>query len=239
MAKDFFDQDLVETRAARSAPPPAAPEPGIPDDQPARTISDLNLTRMAKYREQRVAQQAESAKEMEALRHRTEELERVRRSLEEETRQVDRFEQNRREMAERLEQTLVMLEKHEMQVIRLTELYAGTKHRFKELREEIRAIQESEWDEARIREEVGRALVVIDDARKEYGKAMARLEAAESGSPGGEIGTSLAAAAGAPIAPEIRGFPYWVKTGFAFFLPLMVFLLILGVIVAMAMGGRS
>ena len=31
---------------------------------------------------------------------------------------------------------------------------------------------------------MNRALVVIDDARKEYGKAMARLEAAESGTPG-------------------------------------------------------
>ena len=51
----------------------------------------------------------------------------------------------------------------------------------KELRDEIACLKEGEWEEARIREEVNRALVVIDDARKEYGKAMARIEAAESG----------------------------------------------------------
>lgn len=230
MAKDFFDQDLVEARAVRSAPPPATPEAGTPDEMPARTISDLNLTRMAKYREQRVAQQAESAKEAEALRRRTEELERERRTLEEETRQADKFEQSRRDISERLDQTLVMLEKHEMQAIRMTELYAATKHRFKQLVEEIRGIREDEWDEARVREEMNRAVVVIDDARKEYGKAMARLEAAEAGSPGDETGVALT---GSPAAEEPRDFGYWVKTGFAFFLPLMAFLLVMGIIAAL------
>ncbi len=236
MAKDFFDQDLVEARAVRSAPPPATPETGAAEDHPARTISDLNLTRMAKYREQRVAQQAESAKELEALRHRTDELDRERRMLEDETKQVDRFEQSRRDILEKLDQTLVVLEKHEMQSIRLTELYAGTKHRFQELQQEVKAIQEGEWNEARIREEVSRALVVVDDARKEYGKAMARLEAAESGAPSGEIGATLAAGT-APA--EARDFTYWVKTGFAFFLPLMVFLALVGVAIAIIQGLRQ
>lgn len=238
MAKDFFDQDLVEARAVRSAPPPAIPEAGTSDDQPARTISDLNLTRMAKYREQRVAQQAETAKEMESSRHRMEELERSKRIMEEETRQLDRFEQSRKEVSERLDQTLVLMEKHEMQAIRMAELYAGTKLRFKDMREEIRAITESEWNDAQIREEVNRALVVIDDARKEYGKAMARLEAAEAGSPGGAVGADVSAGAG-PVTSEPRDFLYWVKTGFAFFLPLMAFLLVLGAIAAAAMKMRG
>jgi hypothetical protein len=237
MAKDFFDQDLVEARSARSAPPPAAPDTGASsDDTAARTISDLNLTRMAKYREQRVAQQAESAKVLEALRRRTEEVDRERRMLDEETRQVDRFEQSRRDILEKLDQTLVMLEKHEMQAIRLTELYAGTKHRFQTLQQEVKAIQDSQWDEPRIREEVNRALVVIDDAKKEYGKAMARLEAAETGGSGGEMAVSMAA--GAPPA-EVRDFPDWVRTGFAFFLPLMAFLLVLGVVITAVMVSRS
>ncbi|MFO7535531.1 MAG: hypothetical protein R6X19_07605 [Kiritimatiellia bacterium] len=237
MAKDFFDQDLVEARAVRSAPPPSAPEGGTTNDLPARTISDLNLTRMAKYREQRVSQQAESAKEMESLRRKADDLERERRTLEEETRQLDRFEQSRREVSERLEQALVMLETHEMQAIRLTELYAGTKHRFKELHESIRAIKEGEWDEARVREEINRAVVVIDEARKEYGKAMARLEAAESGSPGGGQGAAPALGAGG-VAAETHGFLYWVKTGFAFFLPLMAFVVVAAVIVAVMAGAE-
>jgi hypothetical protein len=238
MAKDFFDQDLVEARAVRSAPPPTVPETGSSDDMPARTISDLNLTRMAKYREQRQALQAETAKELEASRRRMEELERSRRVMEEETKQLDRFEQSRKEVSERLDQTLVMLEKHEMQAIRLTELYAGTKMRFKELQEEIRAIKDTEWNDDQIREEVNRALVVIDDARKEYGKAMARLEAAEGGASAGSA--ALGGEAGpVALASEPRDFLYWVKTGFAFFLPLMGFLLVLGLIAAVAMGLRS
>ncbi len=230
MAKDFFDQDLVEARAVRTAPPPTAPEGGGTDELAARSISDLNLTRMAKYREQRNAQQAEAVKEMESIRRRAEELERERRGVEEDTRQLDRFEQSRREVSERLAQALVMLEKHELQAIRLAELYAGTKHRFKELRDEIAAIKDGDWEDARIREEVNRALVVIDDARKEYGKAMARIEAAESGAPGGgELGVVAAGGVG-PAEPH--DFRYWVKTGFAFFLPVMAFLLALALVAA-------
>ncbi len=238
MAKDFFDQDLGEARAVRSAPSPTVSETGAPDELPARAISDLNLTRMAKVREQRVAQQAETAKEMETNRRRMEELERSKRTLEDDARQMDRFEQSRKEVSERLDQTLMMLEKQEMQAIRLTELYAGTKLRFREMQEEIRSIKEAEWSEAQVREEVNRALVVIDDSRKEYGKAMARLEAAESGSAGGNTGSAAAGATGA-AAPEPRDFLYWVRTGFAFFLPLMVFLLVLGVIAAVTVGMRN
>lgn len=238
MAKDFFDQDLVEARSARSAPPPAVPETGVSDDLPARTISDLNLTRMAKYREQRVAQQAETAAEIEATRRRTEELERNRRTMEDETRQLDRFEQSRKEVSEKLDQTLVLLEKHELQSIRMGELYAGTKLRFKEMLQDIRAIKDDAWNDAQIREEVNRALVVIDDIRKEYGKAMARLEAAEVGSPAGDIGAGVAGVTGEQ-ASEPKDFLYWVRTGFAFFLPLMAFLLVLGLIAAVVAGLRN
>ncbi len=239
MAKDFFDQDLVEARSVRAAPPQAVPETGISDDLPARAISDLNLTRMAKYREQRVVQQAETAKDVESARRRVEELERSKRTLEDETRQLDRFEQSRQEVSERLDQTLVMLEKHEMQAIRLAELYAGTKLRFKEMQEEIRAIRESDWNETQVREEVNRALVVIEDARKEYGKAMARLEAAEAGVPGMSAGTSSLTPGAGGVEPARKDFFYWVRTGLAFFLPLMVFLLALGVLAAVVMGLRS
>ncbi len=223
MGKDFFDEDLVETRSARPATPASAPEAGGSSDLPSRPVSDLNLTRMARYREQRTVQLAEAAREAESIRRRLEELERERRQREEEVREADRFEKGRQEMLDRLAQALAKLDQQEMQAVRMAELLAATRQRFKEMQTQIRGIQEKEWDESRLREEITRALSIIEDARKEYGKAMARLEATSLG--GGEMEVQAAPLGGlGTVAGGPVSFGTWFRTGLAFFLPLMIFL---------------
>ena len=58
---DFFDDDLVKKRDAEigvknikfgPGGAPAKAEPGASSDLPARPVSDINLTRMARHKEQ-------------------------------------------------------------------------------------------------------------------------------------------------------------------------------------------
>jgi chromosome segregation ATPase len=226
MAKDFFDEDLVEARSARTLSG-APSEAGGAGDLPTRPLSDLNMSRMARYREQRVAQLAESAREAENIRRRLEELERERRQREEEVREADRFEKGRQEMLDRLAQALARLDQQEMQAVRLAELLASTRQRFREMQSQIRAIQEKEWDESRLREEIAHALSMIEDARKEYGKAMARLEAASLGGGEGEPAATALAGGIGPLREGQASFGSWFRTGLAFFLPFMIFLAVL------------
>lgn len=225
---DFFDDDLIQKRAAgrsQAGSPAASTVIAGSDELPAKAVSDLNLTRIGRYRDEAGAQVANTVQELETLRRRQEELEREKRLLEDLTRQQDDYENGRRDLHDRLTQAAAMLEKHELHASRLVELYATNRTRFREMLDELRGINEESWDDASYREEMSRALASMDEMRKEYGKAMARIEAAEGGGPlSGSPAAALAPAEAAERA-EPRGLVDWMKVGFAFSLPLMVFIL--------------
>jgi hypothetical protein len=82
MATDFFDDDLSQRRGAVKA---TAVGQGVDivgtvkhDEIPVRPISDLNLTRMAKHREEVNTQVASAKLEIERLRRKQTDLERER-----------------------------------------------------------------------------------------------------------------------------------------------------------------
>lgn len=222
---DFFDDDLLRRREVAS---PAAGDPvvsGRPSDKtdvPARPVSDLNLTRMAKRKEEMSLKAGTASREIENLRRRQEELEREKRSLEEMCRKQDEYLAGKREMADGLAQSIALLEQKEVHAARLAELYAGTRQRFKEMLQGIQAIDETTWPEESIREELNKALVLIDDARKEYHRAMAKIEAsggiAESAAP---LESTVQTGFG-PRIPELPGFRYWLRVGVAVTLPLIL-----------------
>ena len=96
---DFFDDDLIKQRDAakriRLGPgdepvgtlPPAAPS----DEVPVRAVSDFNLTRMAKHKQEVEGQMAHAAQELERLRARQEGLEREKRDLEDVRRKQEEY----------------------------------------------------------------------------------------------------------------------------------------------------
>ena len=135
---DFFDDDLVKQRdAAKRIKLGPGDEPvgtlgSMPssDEVPVRPVSDFNLTRMAKHKQDMDEQVVTAMQELERLRARQENLEKEKRELEEIRRKQEEYERGKREMVERFNQSLLTLEKDELQATRLAELLGATRARF-------------------------------------------------------------------------------------------------------------
>lgn len=225
---DFYDDDLAQRDAPRrpGASVPAQ-ERGIPELQ--RPVSDLNLARMARHREEIERQVAESVHELDRLRMRQDEVERKRKELEEQRKKQDEYERSRRELSDRLSQSLIMMEKEEVKSERLLEVLRNSRAQFKDALAEIQAIDESAWAEEEIREELNRALTILDDARVHYNKTIAKIEALmgdDGALPVDARGMLFRDGSGG--APD-RSFGTWLRIGFAASLPLIVVSMLIAV----------
>lgn len=230
--RDFFDEDLVKQRdgVKRIKMGPA--------DQPARTadpdanrdtsmaagLTDLNLTRMVRQKEEVAEQAAESARELERLRQRQNDLELQKKDLEILRGKQTDYEQGKRELTQHMSQSVILLEKKEVQAEQLTELLAGTRKRFRDMLAELDDINEEHWPDESFRDELGKALVRIDDMRMEFNKAMARVDTATQAAEGetAEHAPVVFEESRRHYEPE-RGFGYWLKVGLAISIPIMIF----------------
>ena len=221
---DFFDDDLIRQHDA-----PKRIKMGHTDDAvetlgegmatesaPARAMGELNLTRMARHRQHVDSQAATALQELDRLKKRQEQLEHEKRDLEEFRRKHDEFDRGRREMLDHLRRSLISLERQEVEAGRLAELLGATRKRFKGLLGEIESIDPEGWAEDKIREELNRFLGLIEDARMEYNKATAKIDAIKGDDKIAPVGH-------APVLFEERSeghetekpFGYWLKVGFA------------------------
>lgn len=239
---DFFDDDLIKQHdSLKRIKPASALEPiGLvsdaqsSDEVPVRPLADINLTRMARYKQEVSEQHVEAAQELERLRKRQEDLEREKRELEELQRKQDEYVRGRKDILERLGQSLVVLEKDEIQAQRLTELLGTTRRRFKEMTAQISAISEDIWPEGQMRDELNKALALVEDSRGEFNKAMSKIDAVlVGGKKIGELQPSVYEQGRA--TPDVdRPFGFWFKVGFAVTLPLvLVVLVITGVFIVL------
>ncbi|MFH0878398.1 MAG: hypothetical protein V2A34_01670 [Lentisphaerota bacterium] len=233
---DFFDDDLIKQRdAAKKIKLGQTDEPlamvndlSGNDEVPVRPVSDFNLTRMAKHKQEVDDHVATAMQELERLRKRQEDLEREKRELEDLRRKQAEYEGGKREMVERLSQSLVILEKNELQSERLVEMLGATRKRFRNLLADIEGISEDAWPEDQIRDELNKALMVLEDARMEYNKSMAKIDAMDGGGDQGSPDRK-------PVifeenrfhAEENRSFAYWLKVGAAMSMPLLVTIVLL------------
>ncbi len=232
---DFFDDDLVKQRdAAKRIKLGPGDEPlgtvgdmSSSDEVPVRPVSDFNLTRMAKHKQDVDEQVVTAMQELERLRARQENLEKEKRELEEVRRKQEEYERGKREMIERLNQSLLTLEKDELQASRLAELLGATRNRFKTLLADVQGLSDETWPEEQFRDELNKALTVVEDARMEYNKSMARIDTLGGASKPGA----------APHQPVIfeesrfggeaeKSFGHWLKVGFAVSLPLIVVIIV-------------
>lgn len=229
---DFFDEDLVKQRdSARRIKLGPTDEPVATvgdlsnDEVPVRPVSDFNLTRMAKHKQEVDDQVVTAMQELERLRKRAEDLEQEKRDLEESRRKHEEYERGKRELTERFSQSLVSLEKDELQAERLSELLGTTRKRFKALLAEVEALNEEAWPEEDFREELGKALVILEDARMEYNKAMSKIDAVTGGEhkASGEHPPVIFEEGRTAHEPE-KPFGFWLKVGLAASLPLIVVL---------------
>jgi len=218
---DFIDTDLVLRREGKTVEPyRRLPQDDLNDQSEVsmKSISELSLGRMAKHKAEVKSGLVNAINEIETLRLRQEELEREKNDLSEMSQKQVEYERGKREVIDHLNQGIVALEKKEVQSAQLTELLVATRNRFKDALNEIEGIHEDRWPEAEFRKELFRALVIIDDARVEYNKALAKIHALEGRGESIFDDGSMQKMAGAHDQVE-RTFGSWVKIGFAVSLP--------------------
>jgi len=231
---DFVDDDLWrrdsgrEGHASNPADPNAAPNSGGGGQ-------DTTSASMARRKEEINSQVAHKMDELERLRSKQEALDREKRALEELRKNQEDYEAGRREMIDRFEQSLLSLDREETSLTQRLELLVNTEKRFKEMLTELRSFNTDEWptDSAGFRETLGKALVIIEESRKEFNKTLARIEASrEAASPAPVSPTSVLLSETLEGASGHRSFSDWLTMGFALTLPVLLLLAILiGVLV--------
>ena len=226
---DFFDEDLEHREAERQRVPTedsAAANQNVLN----RPVSDLNLTRMARHREDLEHQVAVSAQELDRLRMRQEELERERRELEELRQKQSDYLSARRDLTDRLNKSLVMMEKEQVRAEGLVELLATNRDRFKSMQAEIEDIGEETWPDDQVRDELTKALALLDECRLEYNTGIAKIDTAmpDGRTSGGAQSVMLQG----PVAGRIGRLPfgYWFKAGLAASLPLLLVIIGLAIL---------
>ena len=221
MSTDFFDDDLGQRRTAIKGGAPDAMAAGKGDEMPARPISDLNLTRMARHREEVNTQVATARLQIERMKQQQSELEREKQMLEDLLGKQAQYEQGKQEMMDRLAESIVSLQKLGEHASRQVEIYWATRERFAAALDELQKINDSEWSDEAFRDELNKAVAQIDVIRSDFVKAQATVEAA--GGPVRLFDEQRARPSDADefAAEATRGFWHWLKIGLAATLPLI------------------
>ena len=155
-----------------------------------------------------------------ALKRQQEQIEKQKRELEELSRRQEELERGRAEMSDKLTRSLVILEREAYDSQKKLEQLRVTHESFTQHLQQIDAIDPKSWNPMDLHKELSRALSTVDDARAEFSQQRSRLQAAEDAN--GDVALPEA-------APEIDGlgggrtFVHWMKIGFAFSLPLIIF----------------
>ena len=170
---------------------------------------------------ERLDEQVQRAQEqLLQLKRQQEQIERQKRELEELSRRQEQLQQGRTEMIEQFTRSLVVLEREAYDAQKRVEQLRSISESFIQHLEVLESINPKAWDAADINKELNKALSAVDDARAEFARSRAIIDA--------DANQELLA----PAVPEIyaanasaaaqQDFVYWLKNGFAFTLPLLV-----------------
>jgi hypothetical protein len=152
------------------------------------------------------------------LKRQQDQIEKQKRELEELSRKQEELERGRAEMSDKLTRSLVILEREAYDAQKRLEQLRAMRESFGQHLELIEAIDPKSWSPTELHKELSRALSTVEGARVEYTQQRSRLPATEN-SDGGE---------GLPETEPVfssggRSILQWMKIGFAFSLPLIVF----------------
>ena len=154
------------------------------------------------------------------LKRQQEQIEKQKRELEELSRRQEELERGRAEMSDKLTRSLVILEREAYDSQKKLEQLRVTHESFTQHLQQIEGIDPKGWNPTDLPKELSRALSTVDDARAEFSQQRSRLQAAEEG--GGDVALPEVAP-GIGGAGDGRTFVHWMQIGFAFSLPLIIF----------------
>lgn len=225
---DFIDDDLIRRRDSVNPVKfgPAAEPASEPDAVPMGSVvpsHSLNLTPLAQKHIEINNQLVDSSGELERLRARQIALEKERSALEQLRQNQEKYETGKRELVEKLEQNLVYLEREEVRLNQHLALLTESDAAFSEMLEMVRGLDESKWpeDSEGFRDELHRSLVMVENARREFNKSVARIEALHS-EKGASMPVNIMPPPTSASAVKARSFGEWMLLGLAVSLPMIV-----------------
>jgi chromosome segregation ATPase len=192
------------------------------DGEDAEAGAQMDLTAAATRRKQELSTQMVGAsRELDDLRRKQDELERRKGALERLAQRQETYEQGRRDMLERLGRGIVLLEKEAGDAARMVEVIEETTQRFKHTLQELKDIDETKWSDSEYENELNRALAMVENSKRVYRGAEARIKAL-TWDPDKVSAVSNLASEGLGAGAGRAGFNYWLKAGLAFGIPLIV-----------------
>lgn len=157
--------------------------------------------------------------ELESLKQKQEEIEREKLRLEELKRRQDELDAGRSEMLDKLTRALVVVQREIEEAQKRLEQLHSIYNSFTQHLRHLESISSRAWNSNELPRELSKAISSVEDARAEFIKAQAKIspEAASTNDS-----SSMNGMDGDYSMYEERGFAYWLKSGFAFTLPIQV-----------------
>lgn len=167
----------------------------------------------------------QAAQQEQELKRRLEAIERQKRELEEMSRRQDALNVGRSELIDKMTRALVVLEREIFDASKRVETLQTIQESFRQHLDVLEAVNPKSWEGTDISKELTRALGAVDDARSEYTKCYPKISSqpAIGSAQGSEEQDSYVMDYG---ATDGKDFVSWLKIGFAFSLPLLIFGLI-------------
>ena len=159
--------------------------------------------------------------ELESLKQKQEEIEREKARLEELKRRQDSLDQGRSDLLDKFTRALVVVQREIEESQKRVEQMHSIHQSFSQHLSHLEAINTRSWSPQDLPRELSKAISAVEDARSEYIKAQAKLSVDTSG----EVSLPMQDM-DYQLAEEERGFSYWLKSGFAFTLPIQAIALV-------------
>ena len=151
------------------------------------------------------------------LKREQEQIEKQKRELEELSRRQESLQQGRAEMVEQFTRALVVLERETYDAQKRVEQLKTINESFVQHLEVLESVNPKAWENSDINKELNKALSAVDDARAEYARSRAVINAESSEEVLEPVSADIHGRYAAP-----QDFGTWLKNGFAFTLPLLV-----------------
>ncbi|MCE9542464.1 MAG: hypothetical protein K8R38_02940 [Verrucomicrobia bacterium] len=151
------------------------------------------------------------------LRQRQDQIEKEKDRLEELTRRQDDLERGRNEIADKLTRSIILVQRETEEAQRRLEQLNTIQDSFAEHLHNLEEINPKAWNGRDLPRELTRALGTVDEARSAYARSHAKIAPA----PDAEMGGAMDSGAMFSDVGE-QDFAYWLRSGLAFTLPLLV-----------------
>ena len=167
--------------------------------------------------EQLDAQVQRAQDQLLALKRQQDLIEKQKRELEELSRRQDQLNQGKTEIVEKLTRAAVVLERELYDAQKRVETLREIQESFSQHYNILESINPKAWEGADLNKELNKALSAVDDARAEFSKAFPKIQIdAPAEVYQGEDDAAHSAEGGT------HEFVYWLKSGFAFTLPIFI-----------------